>query len=60
MVEEQIPEMKRVLKPSMYFTMLYWRQPEYTDMKIITAELDSQGNVLPASGSELYNYLKNL
>jgi hypothetical protein len=57
---EQIPEMKRVLKTEYVFYYALLEQPEYTGYEIITAELDSQGNVLPASGSELYNYLKNL
>lgn len=57
---EQIPEMKRVLKTDYVFYYALLEQPEYTGYEIITAELDSQGNVIPASGSELYNYLKNL
>ena len=56
---EQIPEMKRVLKTDYVFYYALLEQPVYTGYEIITAELDSQGNVIPASGSELYNYLKN-
>ena len=56
--QTQIPEMKRVLKTEYVFYYALLEQPEYTGYEIIRAELDSAGNVVPATGSELYNYLK--
>ncbi len=47
---EQIPEMKRVLETEYAFYYALLEQPEYTGYEIITAELDSQGNVLPGVG----------
>ena len=54
-----IPEMKRKLETNFVFYYALLEQPTYTGYEIIQAGLDSNGNVVPAPGSELYNYLKN-
>jgi len=54
-----IPEMKRKLKTNYVFYYALLEQPNYTGYEIIQAGLDAAGNVQPASGSELYEYLKN-
>lgn len=53
----QIPEMKRILKTEYVFYYALLEQPEYTGYEIILAQFDQQGKVIPAPGSELYNFL---
>lgn len=54
----QIPAIKQALKTEYIFYYALLEQPTYTGYEIILAELDGSGNIQPASGSELYNYLK--
>ncbi len=54
-----IPEMKRVLETEFVFYYALLEQPQYTGFEIIRAERDSNGQVVPATGSALYNYLKS-
>jgi hypothetical protein len=56
---EQIPKIKQALKTEYVFYYALLEQPVYTGYEIIRAERDSQGNVVPAPGSELYNYLRS-
>lgn len=55
----QIPQMKRVLDTEYVFYYALLEQPQYTGYEIIRAELDNNGKVVPAPGSDLYTYLKN-
>ena len=54
---EQIPEMKRIMKTDYVFYYVLLEQPEYTGYEIILAQFDMQGQVIPAPGSELYDFL---
>ncbi|PID58596.1 hypothetical protein CSB45_03360 [candidate division KSB3 bacterium] len=54
-----IPEMKRKLNTDFVFYYTLLEQPAYTGYEIIQAELNAAGEIVPASGSELYEYLKN-
>lgn len=54
----QIPAIKQALQTQYVFYYSLLEQPAYTGYEIILAELDGNGNVQPAPGSELYNYLK--
>ena len=56
--QTQIPEMKRVLQTEYVFYYALLEQPVYTGFEMILAEFDSQGNVVPALGSELYDFLR--
>jgi hypothetical protein len=55
----QVPKMKRVLNTEYVFYYVLLDHPVSTGFEIITGELDSRGNVVPASGSELYNHLRS-
>ncbi len=55
----QIPKMKRILDTAYVFYYVLLDHPISTGFEIITGEFDSRGNVVPASGSELYNYLRS-
>ncbi len=55
---QQIPAMKKALQTEYIFYYALLEQPTYTGYEIILADLDASGNVQPAPGSELYNYLK--
>ncbi len=57
--QNEISEMKRILETEYVFYYVLLDQPVYTGFEIITGEFDSQGNIVPASGSELYNYLRS-
>lgn len=56
---EQIPKMKQVLNTDYVFYYALLEQPVYTGYEIISAERDSQGNIVPAPGSDLYDYLRS-
>ena len=56
---DAIPEMKRVLGTEYVFYYALLEQPQYTGYEIIRAELDNNGKVIPAPGSDLYNFLKS-
>lgn len=55
----QVPEMKEVLNTEYVFYYALLEQPEFTGYELITGELDSQGNVVPAPDSSLYDYLQH-
>lgn len=57
--QNQISEMKRILETDYVFYYVLLDQPVYTGFEIITGEFDSQGNVVPASTSQLYDYLRS-
>jgi hypothetical protein len=57
--QTKIPEMKRLLKTEFVFYYVLLDQPVYTGYEIITGELDHKGNIIPAPGSELYNFLRS-
>jgi hypothetical protein len=56
--QNQIPEMKRILSTDYVFYYVLLDQPVYTGFEIITSALDNSGNVVPAPGSELYDFLR--
>ena len=57
--QNSIPEMKNKLDTNFVFYYALLEQPTYTGYEIIQAGLDANGDVVPASGSELYEYLKS-
>jgi hypothetical protein len=54
----QIPEMKRVLTTDFVFYYVLLEQPPL-GFGIITDQLDSNGQIIPTPGSELYTFLRN-
>jgi hypothetical protein len=57
--QNQIPEMRRVLNTAYVFYYVLLDHPISTGFEVITGEFDNRGNVVPAPGSELYNYLRS-
>jgi hypothetical protein len=53
----QIPEMKRILGTEYVFYYALLEHPISTGFEIITGDLDGQGDIIPAAGSDLYTYL---
>ena len=56
--QSQIPQIKQTLHTEFVFYYVLLDHPVSTGFEVIDGTLDSQGNVVSASGSQLYQYLR--